>query len=124
MNASPRLFILGEGAGDLAHHLARRIATVCQIIPVGRQNAHTALDRAIMPSSCVASSRAKRDASSTRTVRTPFDSIRSNNEKQPGRVSMGSAPDTPGSENSPMTANPARLANPWMACRRASINAL
>lgn len=32
--------------------------------------------------------------------RTPFSSIRSCSAEKPGRVSIGSAPDTPGSENS------------------------
>jgi hypothetical protein len=42
-----------------------------------------------MPSSCVTSLRANREASSTITVRTPLPSIRSSREANPGRVSMG-----------------------------------
>jgi hypothetical protein len=41
------------------------------------------------PSSCATKSRAKRDASSTMTVRTPLFSIRSRSAEKPGRVFRG-----------------------------------
>ena len=47
-----------------------------------------------MPNSWAISSRAKRLASSTMTVRTPLPSIRSRRAAKPARVSIGSAPDT------------------------------
>src|SRR5438477_3308949 len=72
---------------------------------------------AIIPSSWVISSRAKRKASSTMTTRTPFPSIRSSSLAKPGRSAMGSAPDTPGSENSSTRAKPARLAKTSIASR-------
>ena len=50
--------------------------------------------RAMMPSSCVTSSRANREASSQITTRTPLPSIRSSSVANPGRVSIGSAPET------------------------------
>src|SRR4051794_1568392 len=53
--------------------------------------------KAKMPSSWVTRSRANRLASSTRTVRTPLLSIRSRRAANPGRASIGSAPDTAGS---------------------------
>src|SRR5262245_3378286 len=39
-----RLFVLGERARDLAHHLARRVAAICQVVPVACQHAHAPLD--------------------------------------------------------------------------------
>jgi hypothetical protein len=50
-------------------------------------------------------------------VRTPLASIRSSRAENPGRVSMGSAPDTAASVNSPIKENAARLAKPSMAAR-------
>ena len=39
------LLVFGEGSGDLAHHLARRIIARGQIIPGGRQQPHAAADQ-------------------------------------------------------------------------------
>lgn len=41
----PGLFIFGERSCDLAHHLARRIATVGQVVAAGRENADSPLDQ-------------------------------------------------------------------------------
>ena len=54
------------------------------------------------------------------TIRTPLPSILSRSWPNPGRSAMGSAPETPGSENSPTRLKPSRLAKAWIAsrCRR------
>ena len=52
------------------------------------------LIRRVMPNSWAISSRAKRLASSTRTVLTPLPSMRSRSDAKPARVSIGSAPET------------------------------
>jgi integrase len=57
--------------------------------PFGVMTRTPRLMRAIRPSSCVTRSRAKREASSTMTVRTPLPSMRSSKAEKPGRVSMG-----------------------------------
>src|SRR6516225_9632968 len=51
------------------------------------------------------------------TVRTPFASIRSRSLEKPGRVSIGSAPETAGSLNQSTIAKPADLANRSIAAR-------
>ena len=40
-----RLFILGEGACDLAHHLPRRVAASPQVVALGRQHPHPSADQ-------------------------------------------------------------------------------
>jgi hypothetical protein len=70
-----------------------------------------------MPSSCVTSSRANREASSTTTVRTPLPSILSSNSAKPRLLSIGSAPLTPGSVNSATSPRPARFAKSSIAAR-------
>jgi hypothetical protein len=40
----PCLLVFGEGASDLPHHHAERVAAVRQIIAVGGEHAHAALD--------------------------------------------------------------------------------
>ena len=39
------LFILGEGTGDLAHHLPRRVVAGPQIVARGRQQPHPSADQ-------------------------------------------------------------------------------
>ena len=39
------LLVFGKGAGDLAHHLARRVIACGQIIPRGRQQPHPSADQ-------------------------------------------------------------------------------
>ena len=56
------LLVLGEGTGDLAHHLATGIVACRQIVAVSRQEPNAAIDEAATPSSCAISSRAKREA--------------------------------------------------------------
>jgi hypothetical protein len=41
----PCLFVLMKRAGDLAHHDARWIAAIGQVVAVGRENADTAIDQ-------------------------------------------------------------------------------
>jgi hypothetical protein len=53
-----------------------------------------------MPSSWVIRSRLKRDMSSTMTVRVPLASTASSRAANPGRLSIGSVPDTAASLNS------------------------
>jgi hypothetical protein len=40
----PRLFVLVKGTRDLAHHDARRVAAVCEVIAICCQDAHAAID--------------------------------------------------------------------------------
>ena len=103
-----------------ASSCARSVMSV-RLSPFAVSTRTSRLISARMPSSCVTSSRANRDASSTMTVPTPLSSIRSSKAAKPGRVSMGSAPLTAASLNSPTRANPAAWHSPrWppaVACR-------
>ena len=79
------LLVFGEGTGDLAHHLSRRVVARGQIITRGHQQPHRSADQEGNAQLWAISSRAKRDASSTMTVRTPLPSMRSRRAVEPGR---------------------------------------
>ena len=94
LNLARRL--LGDGASLASRRIIFRVGSSLAVrsSPAAVSSRTPRLIRRVISNSWAISSRAKRLASSTMTVRTPLPSIRSSRAAKPARVSIGSAPET------------------------------